>query len=122
MKKYKFNKAHQWVLIEDNNIVKLGISDYGQTNLGDIVHIEIFNLNLKYKKLDPIGTIESVKTVSDLIIPVTGLIIEFNIKLIDNPDLINSNPYTKGWIIRIKTNIKELNSFMSYEEYTKYIK
>ena len=96
----KYTKEHEWVKIDDD-ILMVGITDHAQSELGDIIFIEFPDLNQVISKDDPFGTIEAVKTVADLFAPVSGKIIEINQDLEDNPELVNSDPYGEGWIVKI---------------------
>jgi len=117
----KYTKNHCWLFI-NNDQAKVGISDYAQNELGDIVFVEMPEIGKNIKKDDNIGTIESVKSVSDMISPLTGEIIEINKVLEDTPETINKDPYEKGWIfsIRIK-NKDEIDDLMDYDAYNKFI-
>ena len=118
----QYTKNHEWVLIE-GNIATVGITDYAQGELGDIVFIEYPELNSSYNKGESIGTIEAVKTVADIYSPISGEIVEINDNLESNPELINENPYEDGWILKIKINNKEeLDSLLSNSDYEKLIK
>jgi len=97
----KYTKEHEWIRM-DGDFAIVGITDYAQNELGDIVYVEVETVGETLEKEETYGTIEAVKTVSDLFMPVTGEIIEFNEELEDNPEIINSDPYGKGWIIKIK--------------------
>ncbi len=103
----KYTKDHEWVSI-DGEIATIGITDFAQSELGDIVYVEVETLgeNLKYESV--FGTVEAVKTVSDLFMPLTGEIIEFNSDLETRPELVNEDPYQSGWMIKIK--VSDLNS------------
>ena len=96
----KYTKEHEWVIIDDD-ILMVGITDHAQSELGDIIFIEFPDLNQVISKDEPFGTIEAVKTVADLFAPVSGKIIEINQDLEDNPELVNSDPYGEGWIVKI---------------------
>jgi glycine cleavage system H protein len=96
----KYTKEHEWVKIDDD-ILMVGITDHAQSELGDIIFIEFPDLNQVISKDEPFGTIEAVKTVADLFAPVSGKIIEINQDLEDNPELVNSDPYGEGWIVKI---------------------
>lgn len=117
----KYTKDHEWIRIE-NNTGTIGVTDFAQKELGDIVYVEI---NTEGEKLDQgavFGTVEAVKTVSDLFMPVSGKILEFNEELEDEPELVNAEPYDGGWMIKIEiTDESELNSLLSAEEYQKLI-
>ena len=118
----KYTKEHEWVKVEDNSIGVVGITDFAQSELGDIVYVELPQIGKKVKQLEPFGTIEAVKAVSDLFSPLSGEVIEVNEKLKDSPDLINKDPYGEGWIIKIKiADINELNNLLSAQDYKKLI-
>ena len=117
----KYTKDHEWILINDDEIV-CGITDFAQRELGDIVYVDIDTVGDSVERESIFGTIEAVKTVSDLFIPISGTIIEQNDELNNNPQLINESPYEKGWIVKIKnSNIEELDKLLSAEEYKKEI-
>ena len=115
----KYTKDHEWISI-DGDIATVGITDFAQSELGDIVYVEVDTLNENLSKDDVFGTVEAVKTVSDLFIPVSGEILEFNESLNDNPELINESPYDEGWIIKMKVEdcdqLSELLDSKSYSE------
>lgn len=97
----KYTKDHEWVAI-DGDVATVGITDFAQKELGDIVYVEVETLDQTLDKDEVFGTVEAVKTVSDLFLPVSGEIIEFNEDLESNPESVNSDPYGKGWMIKIK--------------------
>tara|TARA_B100000900_G_C20298521_1_gene601206 strand:- start:27 stop:404 length:378 start_codon:yes stop_codon:yes gene_type:complete len=117
----KYTKDHEWISI-DGDIATVGITDFAQSELGDIVYVEVDTLDENLIKDDVFGTVEAVKTVSDLFIPVSGEILEFNESLNDNPELINESPYDEGWIIKMKVEdsdqLSELLDSKSYSEIT----
>src|SRR5687768_7417520 len=105
----KYTKDHEWIKIE-GQVATVGITDFAQGELGDIVFVEIETLGEKLDKEEIFGTVEAVKTVSDLFMPVSGEITELNKKLESNPDSVNNDPYEDGWMIKIKmSNIDEVN-------------
>ena len=113
----KYTKDHEWVKIEEDYVV-IGITEFAQGELGDIVFIEVDTHGEILEKEEVFGTIEAVKTVSDLFMPINGKIIEFNETLEEFPDLINSSPYDDGWIIKASiTEQADLDNLMSSEEY-----
>ena len=113
----KYTKDHEWISIDGNNAT-IGITDYAQGELGDIVYVEIESIGDSLNKEEIFGSVEAVKTVSDLFIPVSGEITEMNENLEDNPELINDDPYGNGWILKMKLNdSSELNDLLSPEEY-----
>lgn len=117
----KYTKDHEWISIDGNNAT-IGITDYAQGELGDIVYVEIESIGDSLNKEEIFGSVEAVKTVSDLFIPVSGEITEMNENLEDNPELINDDPYGHGWIIKMKINdSSELNDLLSPEEYKELV-
>src|SRR6056300_709413 len=117
----KYTKDHEWISI-DGEIATIGITDYAQGELGDIVYVEIESLGEELSKEEIFGSVEAVKTVSDLFIPVSGEITEMNENLEDNPELINDDPYGDGWIIKMKiSDISELESLLSADDYNDLI-
>ena len=117
----KYTKDHEWISI-DGDIATVGITDFAQSELGDIVYVEVDTIEENLNKDDVFGTVEAVKTVSDLFIPVSGEILEFNESLNDNPELINESPYDEGLIIKMKVEnsdqLSELLDSKSYSEIT----
>lgn len=122
-KELLYTAEHEWVLLDDtNNTVTIGITDYAQTELGDIVFVELPNVDDEVKQMEPFGTIEAVKAVSDLFSPVSGVVIEVNSLLQDQPELINQDTYDKGWMIKVQiSDASELDSLLSPEDYKKQI-
>jgi glycine cleavage system H protein len=120
-KELKYTNDHEWVKIE-NEFAIVGITNFAQQELGDIVYVEIESLNQKINKGEIFGTVEAVKTVSDLFMPISGKVIEINEKLDSEPELVNNDPYGDGWIIKIKMEdrleIEKLLDFSSYENIT----
>ena len=113
----KYTEEHEWVKIEDN-IATVGITDFAQGELGDIVYLEIDTLDSEIATNEVFGTVEAVKTVSDLFMPLGGKVIETNPELEDKPELVNEDPYGEGWIIKIDiSDISESSSLLSYEDY-----
>jgi len=116
-KELKYTEEHEWVKIEDN-IATVGITDFAQGELGDIVYLEIDTLDSEIASNEVFGTVEAVKTVSDLFMPLSGKVIETNSELEDRPELVNEDPYGEGWIIKIDiSDISESSSLLSYEDY-----
>ena len=117
----KYTDKHEWIRIEDAEAY-IGITDYAQGELGDIVYIEIETEGEKLALGEAFGTIEAVKTVSDLFMPVSGEVLEFNSKLEDEAELVNTDPYGDGWMIRVSIdNPSELDDLMSPEQYKELI-
>jgi len=116
-KELKYTEEHEWVKIEDN-IATVGITDFAQGELGDIVYLEIDTLDSEIASNEVFGTVEAVKTVSDLFMPLSGKVIETNSELEDRPELVNEDPYGEGWIIKIDiSDISESSNLLSYEDY-----
>ena len=116
-KELKYTEEHEWVKIEDN-IATVGITDFAQGELGDIVYLEIDTLDSEIATNEVFGTVEAVKTVSDLFMPLSGKVIETNSELEDRPELVNEDPYGEGWIIKIDiSDISESSILLSYEDY-----
>ena len=115
----KYTKDHEWISI-DGDYAFVGITNFAQKELGDIVFVEIESLEQEIKSGEVFGSVEAVKTVSDLFMHMTGEIIEVNQKIIDNPELVNSDPYGEGWMIKIKildsNEVEDLLDLKSYEE------
>ena len=117
----RYTKEHEWVRIDDN-ILTVGITDHAQSELGDIIFIEFPELNQMILKDEPFGTIEAVKTVADLFGPVSGKVIEINEALEDNPDLVNSDCYGQGWIVKMTcTDDSQLDDLLDSEKYKEMI-
>ncbi len=113
----KYTKDHEWIKI-NGEIVTVGITDFAQSELGDIVYVEVETVDETLEAEEVFGTVEAVKTVSDLFLPVAGEIIEFNEGIADAPELVNEDPYGEGWMIKIKvSNVKDLDSLLSADAY-----
>jgi len=113
----KYTKDHEWIR-KEGNIGYIGVTDFAQSELGDVVFVEIETVGETLSKGDAFGTIEAVKTVSDSYMPVSGKVIEKNEKLDSNPDLINKDPYGEGWMIKIEiTNESEYDELLTPEQY-----
>ena len=116
-----YTDEHEWVKI-DGNLATIGITDFAQGELGDIVFIEYPEFNSSYNKGESIGTIEAVKTVADIYMPLSGMIIELNEVLNDNPDIVNSNPFDEGWMLKLQiSNMDENLNLMNAEKYKTFI-
>ena len=119
----KYSKEHEWVRVEENNIAYIGITEHAQSELGEIVYVEVDTVGDSIDKDDEFGVIEAVKTTSDLFMPIGGKILEFNPAINqeeeDNPVLVNEDPYGKGWIIKIEMNDpSELENLFDAKAYT----
>lgn len=118
----KYTENHEWVKIEENTAL-VGITDYAQNELGDIVFVELPEKELELKQDDILATIEAVKAVEEIYSPVSGVVLELNLALEDNPELINSSPYEEGWLARIELNDKDadMDNLISADEYKELI-
>jgi len=113
----KYTKEHEWIRLE-GELAYVGITDYAQSELGEIVFIEVETIGETLKEGDVFGTVEAVKTVSDLYLPVDGKVLEFNEDLESNPELVNDDPYGKGWMVKISvSDIKQFDALLSSVEY-----
>ena len=117
----KYTKDHEWISI-DGEIATVGITDFAQRELGDIVYVEVETVGETLDADEVFGTVEAVKTVSDLFLPVSGEIIEFNEDLEDTPEDVNAEPYSKGWMIKMKiSNPDDLNQLLDSNQYRELI-
>jgi len=117
----KYSKEHEWVRVEGNRAV-IGITDFAQSELGDIVFVELPEAGADLAQNTTFGTVESVKTVSDLYAPISGTIVEVNAALVDSPEKVNEAPYEEGWMIVVEIkDAGELDSLLSPDDYTAYI-
>ncbi|MFN8324395.1 glycine cleavage system protein GcvH [Flavobacterium sp.] len=113
----KYTKDHEWVLVE-GDVAVVGITDFAQKELGDIVYVEVETLDQTLSKDEVFGTVEAVKTVSDLFLPLSGEIFEFNEDLESSPESVNTDPYGKGWMIKVKiSDNSEIDSLLSSDDY-----
>jgi glycine cleavage system H protein len=118
----KYSRDHEWIRSDGNGRAKVGITDFAQKQLGDIVFCDLPKIGTLYEAEQPFGTVESVKSVSDLFLPVTGKIVAINEDLDSDPELVNSDPYDDGWFIEVQvTNPKDLDKLMSAAEYEKFL-
>jgi len=117
----KYTEKHEWIRVEGDEAI-IGITEYAQGELGDVVFVEIETEGEQLAREEAFGTIEAVKTVSDLFMPVAGGVLEFNAKLEDEPELVNKDPFGDGWIIRIRVdNASEIEELLSADQYTALI-
>lgn len=113
----KYTKEHEWVRI-DGDVATIGITDFAQSELGDIVYVEVETLDETLNQDEVFGSVEAVKTVSDLFLPLSGEIIEFNEGLEDDPELVNTDPYNEGWMIKLKiSDASQIDGLMSADDY-----
>ena len=117
----KYTKDHEWVRVE-GDIATIGITDFAQSELGDIVYVDVDTLDETVDKDEVFGTVEAVKTVSDLFMPFTGEVIEFNEDLEDNPEKVNTDPYGEGWMIKVKlSDTSEIDNLLNANAYKEVI-
>lgn len=117
----KFTKDHEWIRVE-GDVAVIGITDFAQHELGDIVYVEIETVGESLGKEEVFGSVEAVKTVSDLFMPISGEILELNENLDGNPELVNTDPYNEGWMVKVKiTDASELDSLLDSEGYKELI-
>jgi len=119
-----YTKDHEWVKIESKDMARVGITDYAQKNLHEVVYVGLPKVGLMISQMELIGTVESIKSVSEIYSPLSGKIIEVNEKLIDSPELVNKSPYADGWIAVLKPKAldEELKSLLTPEQDAIYIK
>lgn len=118
----KYTQEHEWVRDNGDGTVTVGITDFAQGELGDIVFVELESEGFEFDKDEVFGTVEAVKTVSELFAPVGGEITEINEELEDDPEIVNNDPYNKGWMVKIKiTDSSQLDNLLSAEEYQQVI-
>ena len=115
-----YAESHEWIRVE-GDYAFVGISEFAQSELGDIVYVEVETVDESLSKEEPFGSIEAVKTVTDVLMPVDGEVVEFNEQLKDTPDLVNKDPYGEGWLIKIKiANQAQLNDLLKAADYQKH--
>jgi glycine cleavage system H protein len=116
-----YSKDHEWILVQDT-VGTIGITDYAQHELGDVVYVDLPEVGDTFEAGDPFGSVESVKAVSEVFCPVSGEVIEVNSKLEESPELINQSPHEKAWMIKVRiTSAVELKELLSAEEYEEYL-
>jgi len=120
----KYTKSHEWVIVEANHLVTVGITDYAQETLGDLVFVELPEVGQAVELGDECAVVESVKAASDVYSPVTGEVIEINIIILDKPELVNSSPYEDGWLFKVKLdeNDDSLETLLTAREYSEFLK
>jgi glycine cleavage system H protein len=120
-KECRYTREHEWARLEDG-IVTIGVTDYAQEKLGEIVYVELPDENDEVRKDEAFGVVESTKNASDVMAPISGKVVEINGTLEENPELINNDPYEEGWLIRIQAeDVSELDELMSADEYREYL-
>ena len=120
-KEYKYTEEHEWLCLESEKKGKMGLANYAQSQLGDIVFLDLPSPGTQVAQFKKMGEVESVKAVSDLFSPASGKILEVNQKAVDEPKLVNEDPYWAGWLVRLElSNPSELDALMNSDEYDKY--
>ena len=120
-KEYKYTKDHEWLCPEPGNKGRMGLANYAQTQLGDIVFLDLPQSGTQVAQFEKIGEVESVKAVSDLFSPASGKVLEINQSAVDEPKLVNEDPYGAGWLVRLElSDPSELDVLMNSDEYDKY--
>lgn len=118
---FLYTKEHEWIRIENDEAV-VGITHYAQEQLGDIVYLELPEIGERFNAMDVFGTIESVKTASDLYLPASGEIIAVNREVIDHPEIVNSSPHDKGWMVRMRlTSRNDIQNLLTAKDYQDYL-
>ncbi|MBA7609069.1 Glycine cleavage system H protein [subsurface metagenome] len=121
-KEYKYTQEHEWICLESENKGKIGLTDYAQSQLGDIVFLDLPTPGTQVEQFKKMGEIESVKAVSDLFSPASGRVLEVNQAAIDEPQLANQDPYGAGWLVRLElSQPSELDALMLSDEYDKFV-
>jgi len=120
--KYKFTKQHEWICLESDDAGKVGLSYYAQSHLGELVFIDLPEPGSSLKQFEKLGEVESVKAVSDIFSPASGVILETSQNAIDEPGLVNKDPYGDGWLVKLKlSNPAELDNLMNKSEYDEFL-
>jgi glycine cleavage system H protein len=118
----KFTKEHEWITITSEGLAVIGISDFAQEQLGDIVSIELPKVGSKFRQMQPMAIIDSVKASSDIYCPLSGEVVQVNDELSEHPERINQSPYELGWIVKIRpSEVQEVNGLMTIEKYNEFI-
>ena len=118
----KYSKEHEWARAEDDGIVRIGITDYAQEHLGDIVFFELPQVGAALTRMEKLGEVESVKSVSDIFNPVSGEVVEVNDVVMDSPETVNEDPHESGWLVRVRpSQPTEMDDLMSASEYESFL-
>jgi glycine cleavage system H protein len=121
-KEYKYTQEHEWICPESENKGKMGLTDYAQDQLGDIVYLDLPAAGTQVEQFKKMGEVESVKAVSDIFAPVSGQVLEVNQAAIDEPQRVNEDPYGAGWLVRLEmSNPDELGALMNSDDYDKFV-
>jgi len=121
-KDYRYTETHEWVRVEEDNVVTVGITDYAQEKLGDIVSVELPKIGDEVEAGETMGMIDSQKASSEVYAPVSGIVVEVNEILESDPGIINADPYEEGWLVRIEIeDIEQLDSLMTAEDYEEHV-
>jgi len=121
-KDYRYTETHEWVRVEEDNVVTVGITDYAQEKLGDIVSVELPKIGDEVEAGETMGMIDSQKASSEVYAPVSGIVVEVNEILESDPGIINSDPYEEGWLVRIEIeDIEQLDSLLTAEDYEEHV-
>jgi glycine cleavage system H protein len=121
-KDYRFTETHEWVRIEEDNVVTVGITDYAQEKLGDIVSVELPKIGDEVEAGETMGMIDSQKASSEVYAPVSGIVVEVNNILESDPGIVNSDPYEEGWLVRIEIeDIEQLDNLLTAEDYEEHV-
>jgi glycine cleavage system H protein len=121
-KELRYSEEHEWVRVEGDK-VRIGITDFAQSELGDIVFVELPEVGTEIKANEPFGSVESVKTVSELYAPISGRVVEVNEELNDNPEYVNESPYEKAWMIVVEpSDMSEIDNLLTAEQYEEMVK
>jgi len=121
-KEYRYTKEHEWICLESNNEGKIGLTDYAQSHLGDIVFLDLPAPGTKVKQFGKLGEVESVKAISEIFAPASAEVLETNQTAVNQPKLVNQDPYGEGWLVRLKLSTpSELNTLMTSDEYDAFI-
>ena len=122
MEGIKFTKEHEWITISSEGLAMIGISDFAQEQLGDIVSVELPKAGSKFRQMQPMAIVDSVKASSDIYSPLSGEVVQVNDELSEHPEWINESPYELGWIVKIKpSNMEELDDLMTAGQYSEFI-
>ena len=121
-KELRYSKEHEWVLVEEDHLATIGITDYAQEQLGDVVFVELPEPDAHLTQDEPFGVVESVKAVSDIYAPVSGTVKEVNTELLNTPETLNEDPYGDAWLVQVEMNDpEELDALMTAEEYERFV-